>query len=228
MGAGIAASGLKRHGARLDIMELDFRVAEAALTHFGLKLDAKDGLFIGDALLALQSNVSLQDFQGRVRNLASGKYDFVLHDLFTGGSMPAELFSKECFLAVKSSVLRPLTGVLVVNFYGFVSGTLTKIIFGRLSGAFAHVRAFRDEHKSDSANIVFFASDSPLIFDKPKLRDAHGSEMCYQFFVDFSSWELNIRRSDVDVDETPFLNEISQEHWSGIRHVFPSSFWRLF
>lgn len=244
LGAAVAASGLQRHGVRLDVFELDPAVAEAAQRYFGFELRPDDSLFLEDARLALKER-TLLDSQGRTRAL--GNYDVVLHDLFTGGGMPAELFTVESFQAVKA-VMRPAVGVLVVNFYGFVNGQLTRVMFARLRGVFAHVRVFRDEHNSDSANMVFFASDTPLQFHNPhdnqqqqrsgkgsrKKRDFFGgSAMREDFLVNFINWELRIvpTKNDLQVTQTEvdrLFDNITREHWHGIRQVLPPPFWLWF
>lgn len=156
-------------------------------------------------------------------------YDVVVHDLFSGGGVPQDLCTQEAFGGLKA-LLRP-EGVLAVNFYGFVSGHLTRVMFARLQRVFAHVRTFRDEHSSDSANMVFFASDAPLQFRKPSRRNFHGSAMREQFLTSFLNWELKI--VPAEHEPTPkemqsLFDEITREHWHSIRQVFPAPFWQNF
>jgi hypothetical protein len=84
LGIGTAVAGLQSHGIRSTIVEIDPMVVAFAETHFGLKPESVDVI---DARLYLsQSNAT---------------FDYIVHDIFTGGTMPLQLLTQETWNDVK-------------------------------------------------------------------------------------------------------------------------------
>jgi Spermine/spermidine synthase domain len=84
LGIGTAPGALIAHGINTTVVELDPVVYNFAVKYFNLPTNHAP--IIGDA-------VHLVD-DAQARNL-SQKYDFVIHDVFTGGAEPVELFTQE-------------------------------------------------------------------------------------------------------------------------------------
>ena len=81
---GIAARSLQLHNLSTTIVEYDPAVYHAARDHFFLPKPAE--VFLEDA----NAFVQREKADGGAR---LGRYDVVVHDVFTGGSVPGELFS---------------------------------------------------------------------------------------------------------------------------------------
>lgn len=79
-----------KHGVETDIVELDPAVYQYANDYFGLSKNHT--AFIEDAVGFID------------REVTSGKklYDFILHDVFTGGAVPAALFTRELFMGLRT------------------------------------------------------------------------------------------------------------------------------
>jgi spermidine synthase len=79
-----------RHGIQTDIVELDPAVYNYATEYFGLSKN---------------HTAYLEDAVGFIkREVAKGekKYEYILHDVFTGGAVPASLFTLEVFEGLKA------------------------------------------------------------------------------------------------------------------------------
>lgn len=90
LGIGTAPGALIAHGINTTIVELDPVVYNFAVKYFGLP--GNHTPIIGDA-------VHLVD-DAQVRNLTT-KYDYIIHDVFTGGAEPVDLFTQEFLSGLK-------------------------------------------------------------------------------------------------------------------------------
>lgn len=84
LGIGIAVTGLQSHGIRSTIVEIDPTVVAFARTHFGLKAKS---VHVTDARLYV--------------NQSNATFDYIVHDIFTGGTMPLQLLTQENWNDVK-------------------------------------------------------------------------------------------------------------------------------
>ncbi|KAI9184419.1 hypothetical protein H9P43_003472 [Blastocladiella emersonii ATCC 22665] len=174
-GVGTAASSYVTSGIPLDVVEIDAPVLEIARRYFELpKTPAGDDAdiywHIGDG----------RDFVERTRG---GTYDFVIHDVFTGGSLPEPMFTYATFAHIRR-VLKP-GGTLSVNFVGKPHSLPFRYVAKTLRAVFPYLRCFaeRSEHDADGpndsglTNLVFFASTAPIVFRDPAEHDYFGSAM---------------------------------------------------
>jgi hypothetical protein len=69
-------------------------------------------------------------------------YDYIIHDVFTGGAVPSSLFT-ESFWSSLLTLLHPSGGV-AINFAGSLSSPSSKYILSTLLTSFPHCRAFED------------------------------------------------------------------------------------
>lgn len=92
MGIGTAVNGLISHGVETEVVELDPVVYQYAKDYFGLK--PNHTAYIENAL----------SFVKRESNKKQEKkqYEFILHDVFTGGAVPAGLFTSEFFTELRT------------------------------------------------------------------------------------------------------------------------------
>jgi spermidine synthase len=93
LGVGITASALTRQGVLVDVIELDPLVYRYASDWFNLRLNRTHSqVYLEDALLVLP-------------RLAPSQYDFIIHDVFTGGLLESSLFSQEFLISIKRVML---------------------------------------------------------------------------------------------------------------------------
>ncbi len=150
LGGGQISTTLKMFDITTDVIEINPDVVTAAKDYYGFR--PTGDLIVGDA-------------RYRVRRL-NKKYDFIIHDCFTGGSEPTYLLTIEMLQTLRS-LLKP-KGILVVNFVGFRQGDkhhVTAAIYRTLSRLFRYQRTFVSEPGSDFNDFVFLASDKPLALE---------------------------------------------------------------
>ncbi|KAF9551682.1 hypothetical protein EC957_006575 [Mortierella hygrophila] len=154
LGVGIASGSLIQHGLLVDIVEIDPAVVDYATEYFDWP--APHEKFI-------------QDGRQFIRNAPEGKYDYVIHDVFTGGGVPPSLFSLEALHDIQR-IMRP-DGVLAMNMVGSehpIKAQALNSVRRTLHTAFKHVVAFKEspDDDDDYQNIVFFAAQIPIEFDQ--------------------------------------------------------------
>lgn len=89
LGIGTTPTALAAHGVRTTVVEIDPAVDILARRHFDLPDQVES--VIEDAADFVESAV------GR-----GHKYDYIVHDVFTGGAEPVELFTTEFFYRLRS------------------------------------------------------------------------------------------------------------------------------
>jgi predicted membrane-bound spermidine synthase len=137
LGTGISATAFARHQMNLTIVEIDPAVYTAARRYFGLP-DPGPG------------NVFLEDARGwtaaRRAEMDSGNhgilYDIVVHDCFSGGGVPEQLYSVEFWNDLKK-IVSP-TGVVAINIAGQINSKATRLLLFTLESVFSSCRAFYD------------------------------------------------------------------------------------
>ncbi|ORZ35975.1 S-adenosyl-L-methionine-dependent methyltransferase, partial [Catenaria anguillulae PL171] len=182
-GIGVAAHAYVHSGVPLDIVELDKHVLDLARAYFPLPAGPH-----GDP-----ANATFHVADGRkfVEYTRGASYDFVIHDVFSGGSVPSAMFTWETFAHMRR-VLKP-GGTLSVNFVGRAHELAFRHVAKTLRAVFPYVRCFAEmpegankdgaeaevppTGKDDVANYVFYASSQPMDFRPPETRDAFNSMM---------------------------------------------------
>ncbi|SFW16196.1 fused MFS/spermidine synthase [Nitrosovibrio sp. Nv17] len=150
LGGGHVARDLAAAGIETDTIEIDPEVADAARNHFGFR---PTGAFVvGDARYEIK----------RLPN----RYDYIMHDCFTGGSEPVHLLTREMLLELKA--LLKDDGILALNYVGFASGEGSQAVAAvrrTLQSVFPHLRVFTTV-KKDFTDFVFLVSRQPLELDR--------------------------------------------------------------
>jgi len=147
LGGGQVARDLRASGINVDTIEIDPAVASAAKEYFGFKPTGE--FIVGDA-------------RYEIKNLSHKRYDFIMHDCFTGGSEPTHLLTLEML-----SKLRDLLkgdGVLALNYVGFREGDgadAVASVYKTVQSLFPHIRIITTV-KEDFTDFVFLASAKPL------------------------------------------------------------------
>jgi spermidine synthase len=97
LGVGISTTQLLNQGIQVDIVEIDPFVYYAAKTYFNLPNPRR--VYLQDGLAVLEQS-------------KAASYNVILHDVFTGGSVPRHLFSLESLQLIKSKLKS--NGILVM------------------------------------------------------------------------------------------------------------------
>jgi spermidine synthase len=149
LGAGYVASRLKAAGIATDTIEIDPAVAQAARDYFNFQ---PTGAFL------------IGDGRYEVRNLRK-RYDFIIHDCFTGGAEPIHMLTREMFAELRD--LLSGDGILAVNFVGFQHGEGSEAVASlarTLAELFAFRRVFVTGPQDEFTDFVFFVSKAPFEF----------------------------------------------------------------
>jgi hypothetical protein len=183
---------------------------------------------------ATDGRVYVEDARTFLNNTAN-RYDLIVHDTFTGGATPEHLVSLEVFQRTRSLLRHQ--GVLALNFVGYHEGPRAEAswaIARTLRFAFPYVRTFSDSPPAQAAdspgNLVFFASDSPLVFEVPA-GARFESERCQKVLQSFQDWEVlrQVPPGDLITDgKNPLARlqlPIAEEHFKVMNHLLPSELW---
>lgn len=147
LGSGHMVKVLDRLGVKTDSIEIDPEVARVAKRYFNFKSSGE--LIIGDARYEVSQ--------------LEKRYDFIIHDCFTGGSEPIHLLSREMLETLKTRLND--NGILVLNMIGFLSGpdhAPLQAIAQTLDLLFSHRRVFASETNKNFNDVVFLVSDNPI------------------------------------------------------------------
>lgn len=174
------------------------------------------------------------------------QYDYIIHDVFTGGAEPLPLFTSE-FLTDLRSLLLP-NGVIAINYAGDLSTLSTKQVLNTVATVFGRqCRIFRDTPPSastedDFLNMVIFcpnaASATPLTFRKPVEADFLGSTSRRHYLAPQAALEIAFpREEELEGESVKVLMkgnmkgfekgqvESARRHWGIMRKVVPAFVW---
>lgn len=101
LGVGTTPSAFIAHGIDTTIVEIDPVVHHFATKYFDLPANHRS--VISDAVAYASASVELGQ-----------KFDYIVHDVFTGGAEPIELFTYE-FLTNLHSLLKPYGVIAIVS-----------------------------------------------------------------------------------------------------------------
>lgn len=150
LGGGHVARDLKAKGLTTDTIEIDPAVAEASLNYFHFK--PTGDFIVGDARYEIQ----------KLRK----RYDFIIHDCFTGGSEPTHLLTLEMLSSLRGLLTEQ--GVLALNYVGFTRGDgadAVASVYKTLRQTLPNVRVFITE-KQDFTDFIFLASNQQISLDR--------------------------------------------------------------
>ncbi|KPI42453.1 uncharacterized protein AB675_9619 [Cyphellophora attinorum] len=176
LGVGTAPSALMAHGIRTTVLELDPAVHHFAVKYFSMPTNHY--FAHGDAVGWVESR----------KNHRAGEFDYIIHDVFTGGAEPVPLFTQE-FLSGLHMLLRS-DGVIAINYAGDLKTPSASLIYRTITSVFGDgCRVFREEpapnkevnNEGDFTNMVFFCRKHPdglaVKFRKPVTADFLGSSL---------------------------------------------------
>ena len=150
LGGGYIAMAFAAQGIATDALELDPEVAKAAQQYF--LYEPSGTLRVGDA-------------RYEIRRL-NQQYDLIVHDFFTGGSVPSHLLSVE-MLGDLDRLLKD-DGLLALNFVGFTEGpeaAAAAAVYRTLGEVYPHRLALVSLPGEAFNDFVFLASQQPISLD---------------------------------------------------------------
>lgn len=116
LGTGIAASSFIKHGVSTTIVEVDRAVYDAATEYFGLEVAEPEKVHIKDGrsfVIQRIANTTAADDSSKAEY---EPFDFVIHDLFSGGGVPGHLFTVR-FWQDLTKIIKPDAVVAVVSHF---------------------------------------------------------------------------------------------------------------
>ena len=224
LGVGTAPAALMEHGIEVTTVEIDAVVHDFAMRYFSLS--DKHTSIIGDAVQVVQK---LEKEKKR--------YDYIIHDVFTGGAEPVELFTFE-FLTGLKELLHP-NGTIAINYAGDLLLFSAISVIETVRSVFPNCRLFREVPQpisigaKDYTNIVMFCRRSPeeFQFRDPVEKDFLGSPARRKHLYpqnevhDFPSGKGRIitRKDTAEFAASQLKSAVG--HWHVMRTVLPAKVW---
>ncbi|KAI1141402.1 S-adenosyl-L-methionine-dependent methyltransferase [Hypoxylon sp. FL0543] len=233
LGIGTTPSALIAHGIDTTIVEIDPVVYEFSAKYFGLP--SNHTAVIQDAISWSRSK----------KDELREHYDYIVHDVFTGGAEPIPLFTEE-FLAGLRDMLKP-NGVIAINYAGDFTLPPLGIVINTIKHVFPTCRIFREgeppsaetleETGRDFDNVIVFCTKTgdKVTFRKPVEADfldslARRAYLLPKHEVDDSAFSATAADAGIlRVNETEKLEKWHDQsalgHWAVMRTVVPSYIW---
>lgn len=236
---GTTPSALIAHGINTTVVEIDPTVYDFAIRYFNLP--SNHTMIIDDATLF----VDKMEAKGAQHNI----YDYIIHDVFSGGVEPINLFTQE-FLKGLSHLLSA-EGVIAINYAGDLLLPTARIVVHTIRSIFPSCRIYREnaaptaqssvgDPPKDFTNMILFCRKSikKFGFRHPVEADYLGSEARrYHLFPEHEiRWDYFksengdatppeiLRRGHTKTLEA-FQNDGALGHWSVMRTVLPDAIW---
>ncbi|KAI1004013.1 hypothetical protein K3495_g4194 [Podosphaera aphanis] len=232
LGIGTTPAALIRHGIQTTVVEIDPVVYDFSRKYFDLPDNHTS--VVADAI-SYAADVAQTDV----------KYDYVIHDVFTGGAEPVELFTHE-FLQDLHTILKP-GGVIAINYAGNLLLPAARIVIQTIRSIFPVCRMFRESEAPSAAqlaidgrdftNLVIFCTNAAdeVRFREPGEADFLSSAIRQQFLlpkyeVDYSVFAEReedgglLRRNQTDRFRE-WQQQSARGHWTLMRTVLPDIVW---
>jgi hypothetical protein len=147
LGAGYLPDAYQRHSIATDAIEIDPAIRDAAFRYFPYQRPRRT--IMGDA----RREVARLD----------QRYDIIVHDCFTGGSVPAHLLSVEMLRDVRAHLTEG--GLFAMNFFGYSKrdgATALQAVRRTVAAVFPHQRVFVSSPGHDPIDNLILASSRPI------------------------------------------------------------------
>ena len=223
------------HGINTTIVELDPVVHEFATKYF----DLPDG-----HTAHLEDAIEFVEVKSQEK---PESYDYIVHDVFTGGAEPTALFTFEFLQGLKS--LLKADGVVAINYAGDINMPPPRIVLATIHAVFPTCRIYRysledlSDPNNSFVNMVVFCIKSDarkLTFRQPVTSDWLDSLSRRDFvppppnleikFADVVGEDIGaslglLRKGNEDIIES-YHTEAAVRHWNIMRTVLPSAIWQ--
>jgi len=233
LGIGTSPTSFIHHGINTTIVELDPAVHDFAVKYFALP--PNHTAVIQDAVPFVESAALSQP----------KSFDYIIHDVFTGGAEPTPLFTRE-FLHGLDTLLKD-DGVVAINYAGDIAMPPPRLILNTIHAVFPTCRIYRDSPPEEGAatfiNMVVFCTrraGEPIKFRRAVDGDWLGSLSRREFVP--PSERLEMRLEDVkgaggengreevltrgqEWRVEKYHLEAARRHWRIMRTVLPDGVW---
>jgi hypothetical protein len=238
LGIGTSPSAFINRGINTTIVELDPTVHEFATKYFDLP--SNHTAILSDAV----------DFVSSASISQPHSYDYIVHDVFTGGAEPTALFTLEFLRGLKA--LLKQDGVVAINYAGDITLPPPRIVLATIHEVFPSCRIFRDAvpdpvNPTNFINMVVFCKNSavtPLTFRRPTEDDWRGSLSRREYVPPNAELEITldeisrkpggfggdrgkpvILTRDNEAVIERFHRDHAVRHWGLMRTVLPAAVW---
>ncbi|KAJ9156908.1 S-adenosyl-L-methionine-dependent methyltransferase [Coniochaeta hoffmannii] len=240
MGIGTTPAALVAHGIATTVVEIDPVVVDFAHRYFALP-DEGEGMLL---TTVVEDAVAFAERESSAAGAGEGRrYDYIVHDVFTGGAEPVPLFTLE-FLQSLAALLEP-GGVVAINYAGDFALPPPAVVAKTIREVFPSCRVFREHPRDeeslratggDFANMVFFCTKSSggVEFREAREGDLLNSPSREQFLTpkhevlegDFlvGADEGILTRNDTKKLEK-WHRKSAVGHWGVMRNVLPKEVW---
>jgi len=239
LGIGTAPNAMIAHGINTTIVELDPVVHHYATKYFDLSPNHTAVIDDATAYVAAKS----------VTN--PGSFNYIIHDVFTGGAEPVSLFTTEFMNGLYDLLTND--GVVAINYAGDLTLGSTKLVLNTIHAVFPACRLFRDspapetqeEGEPDFINMVVFCVKNDngkgklaVSFREAEANDYLGSIARQNFLQPREELEVKYTyvptnkggrvMGKADVGELEkYHKEGAVSHWRIMRTVLPDGVWEM-
>ncbi|PRP87098.1 hypothetical protein PROFUN_04834 [Planoprotostelium fungivorum] len=220
LGVGIAPKAFRRHGIHTTIVEIDPIIHHMASSHFGFR---GDRVVLGDASVYVREAVTKRE-----------RYHYVIHDVFSGGTMPGNLLTLETFEQIAKILADP--GVFVLNVVGNLDSPLVRTVLHTAKSVFPACRVFEEGKNMTLNHLLFCKKSGDIKFRRPIKKDFLNSLVRAEALSTMEEFEGDLdnctRGGKImrDEDVKNYVEEErrgAEEHWKSMREVIPSRVWNL-
>ncbi|KAF2464320.1 S-adenosyl-L-methionine-dependent methyltransferase [Lindgomyces ingoldianus] len=239
LGIGTAPNALMSHGINTTIVELDPVVHHYASKFFNLS--PNHTAVIDDAVAYVHEKSKTNP----------NSFNYIIHDVFTGGAEPVYLFTQEFFKGLAS--LLKEDGIVAINYAGDLSLPSTRLVLNTIHSVFPACRLFRDSPPAgnrrpsdpDFINMVVYCVKNDhdkgkfaLLFREADEDDFKGSIARQNFLRPKEELEIQfdyehpdhggqvMKKSDVGELEK-WHKQGAVSHWRIMRTVLPDAVWEM-
>ncbi|MBK9590267.1 MAG: fused MFS/spermidine synthase [Crocinitomicaceae bacterium] len=193
LGGGTLVQQFDRLKFNVDVVEIDQRVKDVAIEYF--YIDPETNIIIDDAR--------------RYINTCEKKYDVITLDLFLNETPPGHVLTVESFKKIKA-LLNP-EGMVMMNFYGYISGEkgrASRCILKTFEAAGFYVDLLATPGAEANRNLIFLASLEKKNFDGINYSEPHSIQIINleQHFVNKAT--IDMTDALVLTDNQPILEKI--------------------
>ena len=179
---------------KVDVIEIDPGVVEAARTYFDLQDDPRMNIFVDDA----RKHLSTFD----------KKYDVVVLDAYAANYVPYHLMTDEFFEILEERM--ESDGVVVSNVIGSIEGDNSKLaraIYKTMKETFPISYVFPTENlPTNIQNIMIVSSNNPYEFDRVTLLELAKNSPA-DYLVDELSKKNHFYEGVIKTSDVPFLTD---------------------
>ncbi|EEQ28811.1 spermine/spermidine synthase family protein [Microsporum canis CBS 113480] len=171
------------------------------------------------------------------------KYDYIIHDVFTGGVEPLDLFTQD-FMQGLDTMLDD-EGVIAINYAGDIALPLAGLVVRAITSTFSSCRIFRDNKplpgsssRRDLTNMTIFCKKTPgtIKFRIPEPKDYLGTYSRKDSLIPRLEFSPDAFSKDAQGNDDALGPSAPKElaywqfqgaigHWHVMRSVLPDSVW---